>query len=333
MTRIGINGFGRIGRNFFRAALQKDDVEIVAVNDLAEPEILAHLLKYDSVYGPLANKVEKADGAFLVDGKRVVVSMEREPGKIPWADYGVDLVVESTGFFADAQKAKAHLEAGAKKVLISAPAKGDVFTGVIGVNHLEYDPAKHDIISNGSCTTNGLAPLAKVLNDSFGIDYGLMMTTHAYTSSQSLHDQPMKNLRGARAAAESIVPYSTGAAKAIGKVIPDLEGKLNGLSLRVPVPTVSIVDLTVQLRKEVDVDQVNAALRRAAEGPMKGILGYSEEPLVSSDYRGNTHSSVLDALSTYVAGGRMAKVLGWYDNEWGFCCRLLDMAGFIGSKI
>ena len=333
MIRIGINGFGRIGRNFYRAALGRDDFQIVAVNDLAEPATLAHLLKYDSVYGPLAATVEADGRGFSVNGSRVAVSAERDPKNLRWGEEGVDLVVESTGFFADAQKAQIHIDSGgAKKVLISAPAKGELLTAVYGVNHDSYDPARNHVVSNGSCTTNALAPVAKVLHDSFGIDHGLMVTTHAYTNSQALHDQPMKNLRGARGAAQSIVPYSTGAAKAIGKVIPSLEGRLNGFSLRVPVPTVSIVDLTVNLARDADVEAIHAAFRAAADGPMRGVLGVSHEPLVSADYRGDSRSSIVDALSTSVIGGRMAKVLAWYDNEWAFCCRLVDMCAYMVSK-
>lgn len=333
MIRIGINGFGRIGRNFFRAALGQRDFQIVAVNDLAEPRVLAHLLKYDSIYGPLAARVEADDSGFTVDGARVGVTAERDPANLRWGDRGVDLVIESTGFFADADKARVHIDAGgAKRVLISAPAKGKLLTAVYGVNHLSFNPAQDLVVSNGSCTTNGLAPIAKVLNDEFGIEHGLMVTTHAYTNSQALHDQPMKDLRGARAAAQSIVPYSTGAAKAIGKVIPELEGKLNGFSLRVPVPTVSVVDLTVNLARSASADDINAAFRAAASaGPLAGILGVSDEPLVSSDYRGDSRSSIVDALSTSVIGDRMAKVLAWYDNEWGFCCRLVDMARHISG--
>jgi glyceraldehyde 3-phosphate dehydrogenase len=333
MKTVGINGFGRIGRTFLRAALGRKDIEIVAVNDLTDAATLAHLLKHDSLWGAFPGEVRSGDGAIFVDGRRIEVLAERDPAALPWARLGVDMVVESTGRFTDREKAKVHIEAGgAKKVLISAPAKGEDLTVVMGVNHESYDPARHAIVSNGSCTTNGLAPVALALHRAFGIERGLMLTTHAYTNSQALHDEPEKDLRGARAAALSIVPYPSGAAKAIGKVIPELDGKLTGFSLRVPVPVVSIVDLTVDLAREADAKAVNAALREASEGYLKGILGYSEEPLVSKDYEGDDRSSVVDALSTTVIGGRMAKVLAWYDNEWAFSKRLVDLAAYVGSR-
>jgi glyceraldehyde 3-phosphate dehydrogenase len=333
MRIVGINGFGRIGRTFFRAALESKDIEIVAVNDLTDAATLAHLLKHDSLWGAFPGDVRAGDRAIFVNGKRIEVLAERDPAALPWAKLGVEMVVESTGRFTDREKAKVHIESGgAKKVLISAPAKGEDLTIVMGVNHGSYDPARHDIISNGSCTTNGLAPVALALHKAFGIERGLMLTTHAYTNSQALHDEPEKDLRGARAAALSIVPYPSGAAKAIGKVIPELDGKLTGFSLRVPVPVVSVVDLTVDLAREADAQDVNAALREASEGYLKGILGYSEEPLVSKDYEGDSRSSVVDALSTTVIGGRLAKVLAWYDNEWGFSKRLVDLTSYVGSK-
>jgi len=333
MKTVGINGFGRIGRTFLRAALGREELEIVAVNDLTDAATLAHLLKHDSLWGAFPGEVKAEGKAIVVKGRRIEVLAERDPAALPWAKLGVDMVVESTGRFTDREKAKVHIESGgAKKVLISAPAKGDDITIVMGVNHERYDPARHGIISNGSCTTNALAPLAFTLHKAFGIERGLMLTTHAYTNSQALHDEPEKDLRGARAAALSIVPYPSGAAKAIGKVIPELDGKLSGFSLRVPVPVVSIVDLTVDLARDVTVAEVNAALKAASEGYLKGILGYSEEPLVSKDYEGDDRSSVVDALSTMVMGGRMAKVLGWYDNEWGFSKRLVDLAAYVGSR-
>ncbi len=333
MKTIGINGFGRIGRTFFRAALDRDDLQIVAVNDLTDAATLAHLLKHDSLWGTFPGEV-KADGsAIIVNRKRIEVSAERDPAAIPWAKLGVEMVVESTGRFTDGAKAKAHIESGgAKKVLISAPAKGEDLTIVMGVNHDKYQRDRHNIISNGSCTTNGLAPVAFALNRSFGIERGVMLTTHAYTNSQALHDQPEKDLRGARSAAISIVPYPSGAAKAIGKVIPELDGKLNGYSLRVPVPVVSVVDLTVDIKRPVTVAEVNAALKEASEGYLKGILGYTEEPLVSRDFQGDDRSSIVDALSTLVVDGRLVKVLAWYDNEWGFSKRLVDLAIYVGSK-
>lgn len=328
MVNVGINGFGRIGRNVLRAALGRNDFQVVAINDLTDSNTLAHLLKYDSLLGVLPASVEAGANQLVVDGRPIRVFSEREPGAIPWRSVGVDIVIEATGFFTDKAKAEVHItQGGAKRVIISAPGKNDDITVVMGVNHDRYDPALHRVVSNGSCTTNGLAPAALVLHQIFGIEYGLMNTTHAYTNSQALHDQPEKDLRGARAAALSIVPYSSGAAKAIGRVIPELDGRLTGYSLRVPVPVVSIVDLSVTLRRDVSVDEVNAAFRKAAEsGPLKGILGYSDEPLVSSDYRGDPRSSIIDGLSTLVIGGKLVKILAWYDNEWGFSNRLVDLA-------
>ena len=327
MVKVGINGFGRIGRNVLRAALGRSDFQVEAINDLTDSKTLAHLLKYDSLSGTLAAKVEAGEDRLFIDGRPIRVFSERDPGAIPWKSVGVDIVIEATGFFTDRSKAEMHIvKGGAKRVIISAPGKNDDITVVMGVNHEQYDPARHRVVSNGSCTTNGLAPVALVLHQTFGIEYGLMNTTHAYTNSQALHDQPETDLRGARAAALSIVPYSSGAAKALGKVIPELDGRLTGYSLRVPVPVVSIVDLTVTLRREVTVAEINAAFRNAAEsGPLQGILGYSDEPLVSCDYQGDPRSSIIDGLSTLVIGGKLVKILAWYDNEWGFSNRLVDL--------
>ncbi|TPG58248.1 type I glyceraldehyde-3-phosphate dehydrogenase [Ewingella americana] len=328
MVKVGINGFGRIGRNVLRAALGRDDFQVVAINDLTDSKTLAHLLKYDSLSGTLQASVEAGDNQLWVDGKAIRVFSERDPAAIAWSSVGVDVVIEATGFFTEKAKAEVHItQGGAKRVIISAPGKDDDLTIVMGVNHEKYDPTRHTVVSNGSCTTNGLAPAAQVLHQSFGIEHGLMNTTHAYTNSQALHDQPEKDLRGARAAALSIVPYSSGAAKALGKVIPELDGRLTGYSLRVPVPVVSVVDLTVTLKRDVTVEEVNAAFRKAAEsGPLKDILGYSDEPLVSSDYRGDPRSSIIDGLSTLVIGGNLVKILAWYDNEWAFSNRLVDLA-------
>jgi glyceraldehyde 3-phosphate dehydrogenase len=327
MVKVGINGFGRIGRNVLRAALGRSDFQVEAINDLTDSKTLAHLLKYDSLSGTLAAKVEAGEDRLLIDGRPIRVFSERDPGAIPWKSVGVDIVIEATGFFTDRSKAEVHIaKGGAKRVIISAPGKNDDITVVMGVNHGQYDPARHRVVSNGSCTTNGLAPVALVLHQTFGIEYGLMNTTHAYTNSQALHDQPETDLRGARAAALSIVPYSSGAAKALGKVIPELDGRLTGYSLRVPVPVVSIIDLSVTLRREVTAAEINAAFRKAAEsGPLQGILGYSDEPLVSCDYQGDPRSSIIDGLSTLVIGGKLVKILAWYDNEWGFSNRLVDL--------
>ncbi|WP_432468106.1 type I glyceraldehyde-3-phosphate dehydrogenase [Agarivorans sp. Z349TD_8] len=328
MLKVGINGFGRIGRNVLRATLNNDRIQVVAINDLTDSHTLVHLLKYDSLMGVLAADVENNDETIWVNGQAIRVFNEREPAQIPWERCDVDIVIEATGLFTDKSQAEKHIQFGkAKRVIISAPSKNDALTVVMGINHQLYDPSQHFVVSNGSCTTNGLAPAAQVLHQTFGIEHGLMNTTHAYTASQALHDQPEKDLRGARAAALSIVPYSSGAAKAIGRVIPELDGKLNGYSLRVPVPVVSIVDLSVTLKTEVTVEQVNTAFKQAAQnGPLKGILGYSEEPLVSSDYQGDPRSSIIDGLSTLVIGGNLVKILAWYDNEWGFSNRLVDLA-------
>lgn len=333
-VRVGINGFGRIGRNYLRAALQHGEgFEVVAVNDLGDPAQLAHLLKYDSVAGRLPEKVTVEDGNLIVGGRTIKVLAERDPGNLPWADLDVDIVIESTGFFTNAEDAQKHISAGAKKVLVSAPAKGDAFTVVMGVNDGDYDPEKHDIISNASCTTNCLGPLAKVLNDAFGIEKGLMTTVHAYTADQNLQDGPHKDLRRARAAALNMVPTSTGAAKAIGLVLPELKGKLDGFAIRVPVPTGSVTDLTVTLEKEATVEEINAAYAKAALDPRwAGILTYTEDPIVSSDIVGDPASSIFDSGLTRVMGNEV-KVVAWYDNEWGYSNRLVDLTGLVASKL
>ena len=333
-TKIGINGFGRTGRQVLKAILEQhaDTLQVVAINDLADTRTNAHLLKYDSTYGPFHGKVRVEDGAIVVNEWRVTATAESEPGKIPWRDMGVELVIEATGRFTDATKAKAHLDAGAKRVIISAPAKNEDVTIVLGVNEGTYDPAKHRIISNASCTTNGLAPVAKVLNDRWGIQKGLLTTVHSYTNSQQLLDLTAKDLRDARAAALNIVPSSTGAARAVGLVIPELKGRFGGMAFRVPTPTVSVVDFTADLNSEVTVEEINAAFKDAAEGPLAGILAYTEEPLVSSDLKGDTHSSIVSGLDTLVVGGNMVKVIAWYDNEWGYACRIGDLAALIVRK-
>ena len=332
-VRVGINGFGRIGRNFFRSLLAASaDLEVVAVNDLTDNKTLAHLLKYDSIMGKLDAEVTYDDESLTVNGKRIAAYAERDPKNLPWGEHKVDIVIESTGFFTDANAAKAHIEAGAKKVIISAPAKNEDATFVVGVNHTDYDPEKHSIISNASCTTNCLAPMAKVLDDKFGIERGLMTTIHAYTGDQRLHDAPHKDLRRARAAALNLVPTTTGAAAAVGLVLPELEGKLDGFAVRVPTPTGSIVDLTVDVEKDVTVESVNAAIKKAAEGPFKGIIEYSEEALVSKDIEGYDVSTVFDAPLTKVIDNQV-KVVSWYDNEWGYSCRLVDLATYVGERL
>jgi len=332
-VKIGINGFGRIGRNFFRAALAKgSDLEIVAVNDLTDNAALANLLKFDSVTGRLGVSVELDGDSIVVDGKPIKVLAERDPANLPWGELGVDIVIESTGFFTKAADAQKHIDAGAKKVIISAPATGDDVTIVLGVNEDQYDPANHNIISNASCTTNSLAPLAKVFHDKFGIERGLMTTVHAYTADQNLQDGPHKDPRRARAAALNIVPTSTGAAKAIGLVMPELAGKLDGYALRVPVPTGSITDLTLETKSEVTVDEINAAYKEAAEGPLKGILLYSEDPLVSTDITTDPHSSIYDSGLTKVIG-KLVKITSWYDNEWGYSNRLVDLTEYVGERL
>ncbi len=331
MVKVGINGFGRIGRNFFRAALKQNaPFEIVAVNDLTDNETLAHLLKYDSILGRLGAKVSHTEDSITVDGKTFKVFAEKDPAQIPWGD--VDIVIESTGRFTKASDAQKHLAAGAKKVIISAPATDEDITIVLGVNESAYDSSKHHIISNASCTTNCLAPMAKVIHEKFGITRGFMTTVHAYTNDQVILDFPHKDLRRARAAATNIIPTSTGAAKAIGLVMPELKGKLDGYALRVPVPTGSITDLTVELSKETTAAEINAAIKSAAEGPLKGILSYTEDPIVSSDIVTDPHSCIFDAGVTKVIGNT-AKVAGWYDNEWGYSNRLVDLISFIGKKL
>ncbi len=325
-TKIGINGFGRIGRLTLRAINQyhQGSLEVTAINDLTDAKTNAHLFKYDSTYGIYSGKVEAKDNSILIDGKAIKVLAERDPAKIPWQDYGVEAVIESTGLYTDVAKAAAHFQSGAKKVIISAPAKGEDITIVLGVNEDKYDPAKHRIISTASCTTNCIALLVKVLHQNFGINKGLMSTIHAYTNDQRLQDMYHRDLRRARAAATNIVPTTTGAAQMLGEVFPELKGKLHGVAFRVPVPTVSLVDFVADLNKEVTTEQVNEAFRKAAEGKLKGILEYCEEPLVSSDFKGNPASAIFDALSTMVIAGNMVKVLAWYDNEWGYSCRLAD---------
>ncbi len=326
-TRVGINGFGRIGRLVFRAMVNDPDVEVVAVNDLGDIPTMAHLLKYDSVHGRAFDTVEVTDEGFVADGYAVKLLSEREPAQLPWGDLGVDVVVESTGLFTDGEKAKAHLEGGAKKVVISAPAKNEDITIVMGVNDDKYDPDVHNIISNASCTTNCLAPFAKVLLDSFGIKRGYMNTIHSYTNDQKILDLPHKDLRRARAAAMSMIPTTTGAARAVSLVLPELKGKLDGFATRVPTPDGSMVDLTVELEKDVTVDEINAAMKAAAEGPLAGILEYTEDPIVSVDVVGNAHSSIFDSKLTMVMGdtGNFAKCISWYDNEWGYSNRVKDL--------
>jgi glyceraldehyde 3-phosphate dehydrogenase len=332
-TRVGINGFGRIGRNFLRAAYGDPALEIVAVNDITDAETLGHLLKYDSVHGAFKGSVEVKDNALAVDGKTVKVFASKDPASLPWKDLGVQVVVESTGRFTDRAGASKHLEAGAKKVVISAPAKEEDITIVLGVNENRYDPAKHHIISNASCTTNCLAPVAKVVLQAFGIKHGFMTTIHSYTNDQQILDLPHKDLRRARAAAMSMIPTSTGAAKAVGLVLPELKGKMHGLAIRVPTPNVSLVDLVAEVEKVATVEEVNNALRKAAEGELQGILGFCEEPLVSVDFNGNSLSSIVDGPSTSVMDGTMVKVLAWYDNEWGYSCRVRDLIKFIAKGL
>ncbi len=333
-TKIGINGFGRVGRLTLRAVNQYHNgkLEVAAVNDLTDTKTNAHLLKWDSTYGPYPGEVKATEDSIIIDGKEVKVLSERNPGNIPWHDYGVDIVIESTGLFTDATKAAAHLQGGTKKVLISAPARNEDITIVLGVNEAQYQPDKHKIISNASCTTNCIAPVVKVLHQSFGVSKGLMTTIHAYTNDQRLLDMFHHDLRRARAAALNIVPTTTGAARAVTQVIPELKGRLHGLAFRIPVATVSVVDLVADLDKEVTVEQVNQAFQRAAAGPLSGILEYCQEELVSMDFKGNPASSIIDAPSTMVIAGNMVKVLAWYDNEWGYSCRLADLAAYVAGK-
>lgn len=333
MARIGINGFGRIGRQVTKAIKQKyKDIDIVAINDLASPEENAHLFKYDTNYGKYPGTVEVDGDYIVIDGDKIKVLKEKDPAKLPWKDLGVDLVIESTGFFTDAAKAKAHIDAGAKRVLISAPAKGEDVTVVLGVNGEQYDPAKHFIVSNASCTTNGLAPVAKVLEDNFGIEKALMTTVHSYTNDQKILDVVHPDWRRARAAAMNIIPTSTGAAKAVALTMPELKGKFHGISFRVPTSTVSVIDLVGNLKRDTTAEEINAAFKAAAEGPMKGILGLSEEPLVSSDFKGDSRSSIVDAELTIVIGGNLFKVVSWYDNEWGYSSRVADLTKVMVDK-
>jgi glyceraldehyde 3-phosphate dehydrogenase len=333
--RVGINGFGRIGRQTYRALMDEysDDIEVVAVNDITDPKTLGYLLKYDSNYGFFEGDVEVEENGLKINGSSLQILAERDPAKLPWGKLGVELVIESTGRFTDADQARAHIQAGAKKVIISAPAKGEDITLVMGVNHDKYDPEKHHIISNASCTTNCLAPVAKVILEKFGIVKGLVTTVHSYTNDQVILDQPHKDLRRARAAAINIIPTTTGAAKAVALVIPELKGKFDGIAMRVPTSTVSIIDFKAVVERPTTVQEVNAAFKEASEGDLEDILGYEEEPLVSSDYRGDPRSSIVDALSTQVIGGDLVQVLSWYDNEWGYSCRVADLTAFIGGAL
>ena len=333
-TRVGINGFGRIGRQTLKAVLERHpgELEVTVINDLTDTETNRHLFKHDSTYGNFPGEVSAEESALVIDGHRVAVVAERDPARIPWRDYGVDIVVESTGVFTAREKAAAHMQGGAKKVIISAPATGEDLTIVLGVNEGSYDPGRHTVISNASCTTNCLAPVAKVVHDTYGIRRGLMTTVHSYTNDQKILDQVHKDLRRSRAAATNIIPTTTGAARALALVIPELKGKFDGYSLRVPTTTVSVVDFVAELERTTTVEELNQKLREAAEGALKGILGFSDEPLVSSDYRGDSRSSIVDGLTTMVIGGNMVKVVAWYDNEWGYACRVSDLAAFIASK-
>ena len=332
-SKIGINGFGRIGRMFFRAVLSNPELEVVAVNDITNAATLAHLLKHDSIHGTLKHEIKTEGTSIVVDGRPIQVLAERDPAKLPWTRLGVQAVVESTGLFTARDKAALHLAAGAKKVVISAPADGADVTLCLGANEEAYDRAKHDVISNASCTTNCLAPVAKVLHEDFGIIHGLMTTVHSYTSDQMLQDGPHNDLRRARAAALSMVPTSTGAARAIGLVLPALKGKLDGIAVRVPTPNVSVVDLTATIERDADEKAVNAAMKKAAEGPLKGILAYSDAPLVSVDFNGNPASSIFDAPLTKVLGGKLVKIFSWYDNEWGYSNRLADVTAFVAARL
>ncbi|KHO40190.1 glyceraldehyde-3-phosphate dehydrogenase [Clostridium tetani] len=335
MVKVAINGFGRIGRNVFKVLIEKysNELEIVGINDLTDAKTLAHLLKYDSLYGKFNGTVEAKENAIAINGKEIKIFAERDPKNLPWKEEGVDIVLECTGLFTDATKAKAHIEAGAKKVIISAPAKNEDVTIVLGVNEEKYNSEEHNIISNASCTTNCLAPFAKVLDQEFGIVEGLMTTIHSYTNDQKILDAPHKDLRRARAAAESMIPTTTGAAKAVALVLPQLKGKLNGMAVRVPTPTVSMTDLVCTISKEATAEEINAAFKKASETDMKGILGFSEEPLVSVDYRGDQRSSIVDGLSTMVMGNRLVKVVSWYDNEWGYSTRLADLAKYVADRL
>ncbi len=332
-VKVGINGFGRIGRNAFKAYIEKNPgFEVVAINDITSPDTLAHLLKYDSCFGKFNGTVEAKEGAIVVNGKEIKIIAERDPANLPWKEMGVEVVLESTGLFTKKEGAAKHIEAGAKKVIISAPATDEDITIVMGVNEDKYDPALHNIISNASCTTNCLAPFAKVLDAEFGIEKGLMTTIHSYTNDQRILDLPHKDLRRARAAGLSMIPTTTGAAKAVALVLPQLKGKLNGMAMRVPTPTVSVVDLVCELKKEATKEEINDALKKAAEGEMKGVLGYCDEPLVSIDFKEDSRSSIVDALSTMVIDGKMAKVVSWYDNEWGYSNRVIDLIEYVIKK-
>ncbi|HSU79408.1 MAG TPA: type I glyceraldehyde-3-phosphate dehydrogenase [Candidatus Angelobacter sp.] len=331
-VKVGINGFGRIGRNVFRASLNNPEVEVVAVNDLTDANMLAHLLQYDTVHGTLDAKVEVSGTDLVVNGKTIKVLSERDPAQLGWGNLGIDVVVESTGRFTNREDAAKHIEAGAKKVIISAPAKGEDITIVMGVNNDKYEAGSHNVISNASCTTNCLAPVAKVLNDKFGVKRGMMTTVHSYTNDQQILDLPHKDYRRARAAAENIIPTTTGAAQAVALVLPELKGKLTGMAMRVPTPNVSIVDFVAELNKDVTVEEVNEALREAAHGQLEGVLGFSDEPLVSRDYNGNKLSSIVDSLSTMVIEGNMVKVISWYDNETGYSNRVVDLAAFLAKQ-
>ncbi len=334
-TRVGINGFGRIGRQSLKAILERhpDEIEVVAINDITDTETNAHLFRYDTTYGRFEGTVEVAENDIVIDGKRIKVFAQKDPAQIPWGEVGAQVVVESTGFFTDGQKAAAHLRDGVKKVLISAPATHEDITIVLGVNQDKYDPGKHNIISNASCTTNCLAPAAKVINDSFGIEKGMMTTVHSYTNDQRILDVVHKDLRRARAAAANIIPTTTGAARALALVIPELKGRFDGFSLRVPTLTVSVVDFVAILNKPASVQSVNDAFKQAEAGPMKGILGFTDEPLVSSDFRGDSRSSIVDGLSTMMVGDNFLKVVSWYDNEWGYSCRVADLVSFIAERL
>jgi glyceraldehyde 3-phosphate dehydrogenase len=334
-VKVGINGFGRIGRQALKNIMRKhgDTVDVVAINDLLDTATNAHLFKYDSNYGTHQGTVEARENSIVIDGEEIAITAERDPGQIPWKKYGVDIVVESTGFFTDATKAKAHIDAGAKKVIISAPARNEDITVVLGVNEEKYDSKNHHVISNASCTTNGLAPVAKVLFDNYGISKGLLTTVHAYTNSQRLLDVATSDLRDARAAALNIVPAATGAARAVGLVIPELQGKFGGMAFRVPVSTVSVIDFTAVLEKPADKDAINAAMHEASQGSLKGIMQYTEEPLVSTDLKGNEHSSIFSAMDTLMIGNDFCKVVSWYDNEWGYANRLADITAYVAERL
>ena len=332
--KVGINGFGRIGRQVFKAIHSEygDEIDVVAVNDLGDVDTMAHLLKYDSTYGPFEVEIERTAKGISVDGEELQVLAERDPAKLPWGDLGAEIVIESTGFFTNADKARAHLDGGAKKVVISAPATGEDITICMGVNEDKYDPAAHTIISNASCTTNCLAPVAKVVLERFGVVKGLVTTVHSYTGDQMLVDGPHKDLRRARAAGQNIVPTTTGAAKAVALVVPELKGKFDGFSLRVPTPTVSIIDFVAQVERQTTVEEINQVFKEQAAGDLEGILGYTEEPLVSMDFKGDSRSSIVDGLSTMVIGGDLIKVISWYDNEWGYSCRVADLVAFMANR-